>query len=168
MSINAVITLSGDCEAGVYLHTHSKVGLVAGFIEEARTRFKDDDVIISKYEAGDSIKEAECRMSFYATLFGVVREYLAYYSAKPNKRVTTVMMYPSGITTAPLVYETTPVIQVNNDFSCDYIDDLIFSDSDIADLHKVRAFFERSNEAMANASKNHHINERKKKGYFHG
>ena len=168
MSINAVITLSGDCEAGVYLHTHGEVGLVAGFIEEARARFKDDNVIISEYEAGDDIKEAECRMSFYATLFGVVREYLAYYSDKSNKRVSTVKIYSSGITTAPLVYKTTPVMQVNNDFSCDYIDGLIFSDSDIADLHKVRAFFERSNEAMANASKNHQINERKKKGYFYG
>ena len=168
MSINAVITLTGDDEAGLYLHTHGDIGAVSGFIEEAKQRFVDGDFIISNYIAGDNVKVTEARTSFYATFFGVVREYLAYYARKATKNICTVKMYSTGVTTSPLVYKDTPIMRINNDFTCDYIDTLIFSDNDIKSLEKVRAFFQRSHEVMSGIYDHNNAIEREKKGYFYG
>lgn len=168
MSINAVITLTEDGESGVYLHTHGDIGSVSAFIKEAHERFTDGPVLISNYILGDTVKEMEARTSFYAVLYGVVREYLAYSSHPITKNIVTVKMYSTGITSSPLVTQGTTIMEINNDFSCDHIDTLIFSDNDANQYQKVREFFARTHDLMVDATKQKQSDDRRKKEYFHG
>lgn len=139
----ATINVKGDHNSnrGIYIHWNGGRGSVAAFILETKKRLGRDWV----YREGNDKTDIEADItSFYAVLFGVLREFNSYCSKFKNTVVDGIYMEATDVSNG---FGGNGCYTIENDFSCGRLD--ISSQANQYDYQNIAIFFEGVRAALS-------------------
>lgn len=114
MSNSAIVTLSADTKKrGVFVYWNGGEGSIKGLVEEAQKRF---EFSVTRDCNGPIILEDDIQ-TFYAIFYGVCREFFAYCTQFPNRKVDKCELL--GFHGAINTHTDCGVYEINTDFTCD-------------------------------------------------
>lgn len=121
----------------VHIEGSQSAGRVAAFLNETKTRFELECKSLETASESDNSLSYESVRDFYKVFTHVVNEYYDHYSTDEQGHAT-IMRYKGDDQVTGLGKN---YFGVQNDFSCEAIDRVIFTDKELTHYENLTAFF---------------------------
>jgi membrane-bound inhibitor of C-type lysozyme len=147
MGNRATITLASDTkDRGIYITWNGGPGSVAAFVEETRKRMATNCQKLFTNAILKNDRETKI-LTFYTTLYGVMREFFNYY-CNDKSRVTTCVYLPGDIKVRDSVIDNGCYI-IEDDFTCQRINLNEIHPQEQTNYQNITRFFEAGHHALS-------------------